>query len=725
MHPADARRVRDRRKNYWRNARKGSDFYDDVMDLYPTVVQTFDNKDDQVTDIGRYWGMYNGELDFSQCQQYHGDYQMYVPIVRDGVNGLVKRGANMLFPESGHYTECIASDGKRPEAKQALLDHYVERISLENTIKNLLRVGYVEGQFSLYIDWEKSTYTHTRKIPASLSVQLDGGEGTHEVDILDADETDVEDVSETLSLPTVAVVSAADLGVWPPTADSIDDAIEIGGGVALALRVSKGWLKRQAKSKALDRQACETLIERITQGSAYQGKQNTDPDKKAANAAGVKTEGTYKYALVYQVWTMLEFPDGDGPELAVIHFGGPDLVLAVKRCPFWIEKVPILSEPDQKVKGSFFGRSRLDCVEQMQYGANDAMNIGMDSASYSLMPIFAADPDQNPQYNSMVISMAALWKVKPDAIKPITFPQMHEMALSLVEYFENRINQSLGLTVAAIPSKRGGKLSQAEVANEQMAQIVNTADEVRRIEKGILNRMLERFAEYDQQFRDEALTIEVYGELGVALKMEDIPPNQFMERYTFKWRGTQAFQSAQKLQQKMAALNVLRGIPPQMLPGKKVDIAPVIEEFVNETFGARVGRLVLRDLEDEFSVPPDIENQMLARNLFVIVHPTDNDEEHIQEHMKLIDHPNTPPPAKQQAHEHIQMHQAQIHMKSQAAMQQQAQEKGIVGAPGAAGQPGMSGAPAPRIGAVPGQGRMQGPPGMIHPDQIGGMPRKM
>jgi hypothetical protein len=173
-----------------------------------------------------------------------------------------------------------------------------------------------------------------------------------------------------------------------------------------------------------------------------------------------------------------------------------------------------------------------------------------------------------------------------------------------------------------------------------------------------------------------------------------------------------------------------------MLGGKRLDIAPVIQEFVLDLYGARTGRQVLVDLEDQYSIPPDLENQMLARTLPVTVRPTDDDQRHIQEHMKLSEDPKLPYPARQRLEMHILAHQAQAQAKSQAAAQQQAQEMGIVGEPGFQGQPGMSGGPpprpagppggnqpgpggrGPRIGAVPGVPRLQMMPGSIDTQQM-------
>ena len=42
---------------------------------------------------------------------------------------------------------------------------------------------------------------------------------------------------------------------------------------------------------------------------------------------------------------------------------------------------------------------------------------------------------------------------------------------------------------------------------------------------------------------------------------------QWGEKYFFRWTGTEYLQGVQRMQQKIAWMNVLKGIPPQLLGG--------------------------------------------------------------------------------------------------------------------------------------------------------------
>jgi hypothetical protein len=110
------------------------------------------------------------------------------------------------------------------------------------------------------------------------------------------------------------------------------------------------------------------------------------------------------------------------------------------------------------------------------------------------------------------------------------------------------------------------KQSQAEVANEQQVDILTTADSVTVLENSILTPMVARFLELDHQYRDDVVTVRQYGQLGKQAEMQRIEPIQFNRRYQFRWYGVEAARTTQQVQQQIAALNVIRGIPAQFYP---------------------------------------------------------------------------------------------------------------------------------------------------------------
>ena len=106
-------------------------------------------------------------------------------------------------------------------------------------------------------------------------------------------------------------------------------------------------------------------------------------------------------------------------------------------------------------------------------------------------------------------------------------------------------------------------------------------------------------------------------------------------------------------------------------------------------------------------VLPDLETYT------VNVHPTDNDQEHMQAHMQVMQMSGDPHGT---VRKHLMEHQAQLAGKA-ADAQKQAQGGGQPGAPGGGGNDG--GGRPPESGAQPGTpSNMRMPPGAIPQDQM-------
>ena len=213
--------------------------------------------------------------------------------------------------------------------------------------------------------------------------------------------------------------------------------------------------------------------------------------------------------------------------------------------------------------------------------------------------------------------------------------------------------------------------------------------------------------------------------MGLRAGMEQIPPVQMDRRYQFRWFGVEQARSAQQVQQQIAAMNVIRGIPPQQLNGYQINFVPIITQLVENTFGPRLSPLVFVSPEAQLPVPVEQENMLLAEGFEVPIHPQDDDMQHLQAHMQLLKmmQMGEGPKNTKKIQTHIFKHVQQGQQKQQAAMQQQMQGQQQPGQPGVPGgaiggqaQPGVAG--TPRIGAQPGQPRSQGPPGMIPQDQM-------
>ena len=207
------------------------------------------------------------------------------------------------------------------------------------------------------------------------------------------------------------------------------------------------------------------------------------------------------------------------------------------------------------------------------------------------------------------------------------------------------------------------------------------------------------------------------GEIGFKATLQNVPPMQWENRYFFQWSGTDYVMNMQRMQQQIATMNVLRGIPPQQLNGRRLDIAPILEVLTDNVFGAELSSRILIDDRLKFTIPPEIEDEMMHNLMSPQVHTADDDVQHIPVHQKAA-----MMTGDQHAiiRTHIESHMRQMQTKRQEQMAAMQQQPGQPGVPGGAG-PGVAG--SPKMGAQPqGPRLMQQQPGAIHPDQMPGQP---
>lgn len=683
-----------------------------LLQMYKDIEQGFTDQVDRANDQMDYWDIYNCKLGPNQF--YSGNSKIFVPIVHNAINARVTRFVNQIFPQSGRYVDITTEDGTMPQAIAALLEDYVDKAKLRTEIMPaLIRSGDVEGQYNLYVDWCRLERHVAMKVQKPIETE----------DAVPVPGNDVEDIHEETILdqfPDVEVLADSDVLVLPQTADSLEKALEAGGSVTVLRRWTAAKIRSLMAEGAIGRDAGKALIQSMSR--------NTDPtknnrQKQMVDAAGIKVNDSgVRFALVYETWAKIKVPKsiGGGRRIVRAYMGGPDKLLGCTLNPFWSDRLPILSAPAEKVAGSFKGLSKVKFCADQQYYANDVTNEGADSSMYALMPIVMTDPEKNPRVGSMVLALAAIWETNPNDTQFVEFPKLWQDALQLVSAATAQIATSLSVSPAAITQQASDKnLSQAEISNEQSVDILTTADAVTVLEEGILTPFLQRAAEMDHQYRDDEVIVRQYGSMGVRAVMQAIPPIQMDRRYKFTWLGVENARNAQQMQQQIAAINVLRGIPPQSYPGYRLNLVPAIAQMVENSFGPRLAPLLFEDMRDQLSLAPDFENTLLTEGIDLAVHPMDNDVEHMQKHMMLMQTLGGDPTGVIRVH--LERHKMSLEQKTAQAMQM-GQTGGPTAIPGQPGVPGGAGpgvAGTPRIGAQPGQPRNgQQPPGAIHKDQM-------
>jgi hypothetical protein len=681
-----------------------------LLEMFDEIEQGFSDQSERSDDLVDYWDVYNCKL--TGHQFYDGNSKIFVPIVHNAVDARKTRFTNQIFPTNGRNVEVVSSDDQLPYATMSLLEYYIARAQLRTKVMPaLVRNGDVEGQYNIYVSWEKTKRKVTYKVTETPMMPDGSAPNTAAEPVETIKEDEIED-----AYPCVEVLKDADVLILPQTADTIPEALASGGSVTIIRRWSKAKVQAMMREGVVRDDAGEALIGQMT-SKQKAGQEN---QKVHLEAAGIKNDGGTKFALVYQTYSILKVK---GERMICESFyGGEKQILGSRRNPLWSDRVPVLSVPVEKVSGAFKGISKIKPCCDIQYFANDAINEAADSAAYALMPIVMTDPAKNPRIGSMVLSLAAVWETSPQDTQFAQFPALWKDGFSMVAAAKSEIGQALSVSPAAITT--GGqtdssKMSQAEIAQEQQIDILNTADAVTVIEEGVLTPLLEIMVEMDHQYRDDDITVKQFGQMGVEARMEAIPPIQYNARYQYRWFGVEQARSAQQIQQQIAGMNVIRGIPPEQLNGYKVNLVPVVTQLVENTFGPRLAPLIFLSPEQQLPVPVESENHLLLSGYEVPVHDLDDDQQHIQAHSAILQTPEgkAAPNAKKTL-AHIFAHMQAIAKKQQA---QQQPPQGAPGVPGGAvgqqPQPGVAG--SPRMGAQPAQATGgQGPPGSIHHDQL-------
>ena len=628
------------------------DIEETLLEVFKDVEQGFQRQMERSDEISDYWDLYNSKL--NDHQFYNGNSRIFVPIIYDAVNARKTRFVNQLFPTTGRYVEVTTEDGTMPQAEMALLEHYVRMAKMRTQVAPALtKNGDVEGQYTIYIDWRETTrhvVTKQKKkatVPIGAEHMAEASDAPGEPDTVADDQglevetdEDIEDIHEEelkSGRPCVEVIADSDFLVLPATCDSLEECLESGGSVTVLRRWSAAQIKKMVKRKLIRKDQSETMLDEMKKEEAPG---QYDKAKKAVDAAGVHTGARGKFCLVYETWTKLYLKSKDGKgerRLCRAYFGGDKMILGCKRNPYWSDRLPIKSAPVEKVQGAFKGISKVSPVADTQYSANDAINEGMDSAAYALSPIIMTDPEKNPRAGSLILSMGAVWLTDPKSTEFAKFPPLWKDALEIVGASRAQIFQTLGVNPSLITQTTASpkkKPSQAEIANEQQVDILTTADAVTVLEEEIFTPALAFMLELDHQFRDNDLIVRQYGEMGARANMQAIPPTQMDKRYQFRWFGVEAARNAQQIQQQIAGLNILRGMPPELYQGYRLDLAPAIAQLVENTFGPRLAPLIFKDARMELTMDPNEENMLLLEGIMMPVHMMDNHQQHLMAHMQ-------------------------------------------------------------------------------------------
>ena len=707
--------------------RKDSKIRKKLVETWHQVKRAFEDQSERSDEQMDYWEAYYCKL--NDNQYYDADAQIYVPIIRDAVNACATRWVNQLFPQGGSYVEAVSTDGTTAREIVTLLDQYIREGQLKTKVaKVLIRHGMLEGQLNLYVDWLEIEREIVSRETRGPQIELEG-------ERLDMPGDDEEDEIETTTVeeriearPGCEVLHDPDVAVSPASSDTIDEALNAGGFAAIVRRWSKAKVEAMIEAGHINRSDGEKLIEEMGAVSSRNAGIPPDAEKALAEMAGIRKQG--REVTVWEVWKLLpldengEYSEKGHLRICRVYLGPEQQALGCVRNPHWNDRVPLLSEPLEKIAGVFKGIPPVQSVISIQYEANDAINEGADVAHRSAMPVVMRHPAAPKQ--PLVLNIGAVWDIDPAHVKFAEFPDLTPRAITRVQFAISQIFQTLGVNPSMLPQQTSAsRRNQAQVAQEQAIDLLTTAEAVSVLEQSIFTPLMALYVDLDYQYRDRELTVRTHGEMGLRANMAAVPPQRSREFFAFRWWGADQARNAAQWQQVIAWMNVARGLEESLAKqGKRLDFVPVLESSAMGILGPRYGPLVIVDERANLSMDPELENQLMDSGHDMPIHPLDQPIEHIKSHQQSIVTGGDPNGFKKR---HITLHIIQMQLQARAQMQQQAQAQMQAQMQGqrSGNRPSRSGAP-PRMGAQPaGPRQMTGPPGMIRPDSLpraGGMP---
>src|SRR5208337_2160184 len=257
------------------------DIDEQLVKLYERVRKAFEDQRERTDNIADYWDVYNCTL--NDHQFYAGDSKVYVPIVHTAVQARKTRFVNQIFPQSKRHVEAITTDGTIPDSLLSRAEHYIGATRLRTEVMPALCVnGDVEGSYHLGLSWRtfKRTIKRRVRLPIDNATGATRPQGEDEAIL-------IEEVID--GRPEVEILHDCDIVVFPASADSIEDALERGGGCAIIRRYSKPEIERLKDEGVFDEDAAEDLVKSLDDVRQKLGYRNQK--KKLVENLGVKDSG--------------------------------------------------------------------------------------------------------------------------------------------------------------------------------------------------------------------------------------------------------------------------------------------------------------------------------------------------------------------------------------------------------------------------------------------------
>ena len=562
--------------------------YEEVKHHHHLIKKLFEDKFKANANISRYWRIFNADRDVNHT--YTGISQSYTPEVRAATSIICENVMASLFSDIlKHVTVTSFEDAAVNNDITSLMEHYIKTSNLEAMCFSILKSGVVTGQVCAKVEW------FVDKVKSNgTAIEFD--DVTGESSIVDAEVVNV------VQRPMLREIMVEDLVVYPATSSSINNAQIVCHRDYIHLEQLKEMIKTNHINNVNISDA-----ERVYKNNS----QIISSNEFAHILNRIKDNGMTEVSIGDVMPLYVEYFKCDGWSY-IAYWTDSGVLLGIVKNPLDSKKIPIISYALEMTEGSFFGTSKYSTVDTLQYQLNDNTDKLQDFFHFNLYPVTKVDPTACPYYATLTYSPGVVWPVPPNAISQDPPTYVDSNLIVSIQQAKQEIKEKMGITELLAGTATQGRKTNALIGALERTGNTTVAGYSRKFELNFLTPLMQMWFELDCQYRDESITAVNLGSTGVLSSLKDISVFDTPDKFIIEWSGLNNASTMQRIQQQIAAVNVLQGIPPQLYAGYRLNLIPLIQNMVDSAFGVTQGAQVFINLEAEMQANPQAAMQYQA-----------------------------------------------------------------------------------------------------------------
>lgn len=686
----------------------------------------------------RFWRMWNVELD---DQSYQGRSSVYIPAVRNAMETWKVGLISGLFPASEWFT-CEAKHSSGLEgnamAEKALLMEQFRQMNIRGVFEEFLQQYLCYGSGVLRLSWvdDEEVQRYYMRLedgaepPPGVRVIREETEQEHDPDALSFKTKKgqrvclVEKAVKKYYGPQLRVVDLFHFYINPTTSQSVQDAELAFEDMTVSLDYIEQQSDKYMDYKRPDQGMLFELTEEIlhTRG----GRLPLDVEQtewRRREREGLMQDPNIAFAHLDDGFVNLsdcrwrgEIPGAKDPdtkeEYGVIDWKiqivNDRWVVAIYPNPSYRKRRPWLMGRLTHVVNEGYGRGQVEPAASLQYMQNDIGNLTIDNLIMALNPVVVVDDEKVHNFDSIEWGPGAKWFMETDGATPLNMPTQTQLGMGAMQMLMGMVQDFTGanFAVQGVPAPRGRGRAQNTAAG--MSQLQQTGSQgfnfaMESLQEQVMEPLLNAMYEMQEQFMDDKAIVTLGGADGVPLVEREIGFEDVVGSYAFTWRASQGMKENAALMQNLLGfvqmLAQLKTADPSAAQTFNINWGPLIKRMLTDGFGLSWADEVVSMPEDQQSVDPQLEQDVMADQRFIPVHQGDDDDLHMQVHTEgAQSEPFTSDPiAMKLLQDHIQAHQQAQQQKQQAQVMQQmqammqAQGGGQGGGPSKPSTPGQGG----------------------------------